>query len=157
MRRKTMKKEKRTRRIMIAAAFTAVIAIGIAFAMPLTAEVSLAEQTPEDNPIVMQNEEGGEVVIDVEEELPADSEELRQQEESAGIVTLEEEEVPLAGFTQVKPDPGSGDIHLVWMILLLAAALVYIGYFSSYQNKLFDLRRKIAEAEYDIRKDGYRK
>ena len=157
MKRKAMKKEKTARRFMIALALILSITIGAAFAVPFTAEVSLAEQTPEDNPIVMQNEDGGEVIVDVEEELPADSDALREQEEAAGVVTLEEDEVPLAGFTEVQPNQSDGNIHLVWMILLLAAALGYIGYFTSYQNKLFDLRRKIADAEYGARKDGNRK
>ena len=154
MKRKIMEKKKRARKIMVALALVVSMTIGAAFAVPLTAEVSLAEQTPEDNPIVMQNEEGGEVVVDVEEELPADSDALKEQEEAAGVVTLEEDEVPLAGFTEVQSKPDNGNIHLIWMILLLAAALGYIGYFSSYQNKLFDLRRKIADAEYGVRKDG---
>ena len=157
MKSKTMKKEKTARRFMIVLVLFVSITIGAAFAVPLTAEVSLAEQTPEDNPIVMQNENGGEVVIDVEEELPADSDVLREQEEAAGVVNLEEDDVPLAGFSEVQQDQSSGDIHLVWMILLFVAALGYIGYFTSYQNKLFDLRRKIAEAEYSARKDGNRK
>lgn len=155
--RRTMKREKSARRIMIATAVLTVVAFSMAFVMPFTTGVTLAEQTPEDDPVVLENEEGGQVVIDVEEELPADSEELKRQEESAGVINMEEDGVPLAGFSEVESDPADGNIHIIWMIVLLAAALGYIGYFTVYQNRLFDLRRKIAAAEYAARKEGGRK
>lgn len=155
--RHTLKTEKAARKCMLAAAVMTVVAFSMAVLVPLTSFVSLAEQTPEDAPVVLENEDGGEVVIDVEEELPADSDELKQQEEDAGIVSVEEEEVPLAGFSEVQSEQDDGNIHIIWMILLLAAALGYIGYFTFYQNRLFDLRRRIADAEYEVRKDGNRK
>jgi len=155
--RRTMKTKRTPGKILITAAVMIVVAFSMAVIIPFTSDVTLAEQTPEDDPIVMENEEGGQVVVDVEEELPADSDALRQQEEDAGIVHIEEDNVPLAGFSEVQQDQKDGNIHIIWMCLLLAAALGYIGYFTSYQNRLFDLRRRIAAAEYEARKDGNRK
>ena len=152
-----MKKEKTARKFMVAAVVMTVVAFSMAIIIPFTSDVTLAEQTPEDAPVVLENEDGEQVVIDVEEELPADSDALRQQEEEAGVVSMEEDDVPLAGFSEVQSDQSDGNIHIIWMCILLAAALGYIGYFTSYQNKLFDLRRKIADAEYEARKDGNRK
>ena len=155
--RRTMKTEKTVRKILLAAAVMTMVAFSMAVLIPFTSDVALAEQTPEDAPVVLENDDGDQVVIDVEEELAAGSDALRQQEEEAGVVSMEEDEVPLAGFSEVQPDKSDGNIHIVWMCLLLAAALGYIGYFTSYQNRLFDLRRKIADAEYEARKDGNRK
>ena len=153
--RRTMKTEKTVRKLLAAAVMT-VLALSMAVIVPFTSGVVLAEQTPEDAPVVLENDDGEQVVIDVEEELAAGRDARRQQEEEAGVVSIEEDDVPLAGFSEVQQDKSDGNIHIIWMCLLLAAALGYIGYFTSYQNRLFDLRRKIAEAEYDARKDGNR-
>ena len=148
-----MKKGKTMKALIFSIAMALTISVSCLLAIPLMSDVSLAEQTPEDDPIVLQNDEGGQVIIDVEEELPADSKALKEQEEAAGVVNMEEDAVPLAGFSEVAPAKDAGDIHLVWMVLLLAAALAYIAYFTSYQKKLFDLRRSIADAEFEIRKE----
>ncbi|MBQ6496731.1 MAG: hypothetical protein IJI74_06145 [Firmicutes bacterium] len=132
----------------------ALLVIGGVFFVPLSDGNSQAEQKPGDDPVVLQNEEGDEVVIDVEEELPADSQALQEQQKAAGIVEMEEDGVPLAGFDPVVAGKDNGDVHLIWMLLLLIAAIAYVIHFSRYQNRIFDLRRKIADAEYEVRKGG---
>ena len=148
-----MMKEKTNRKKRISCLLVAMIMLAAgAFTVIWSTDEIMAEQTTEDDPIVMQNEEGQEVIIDVEEELAAGSEELEAQNSAAGVENVDEDEVPLAGFSEVDQTAGSGNIHLVWMVLLFAAALAYIIYFSRFQNKIFELRRQIADAEIKLRK-----
>ena len=62
---------------------------------------------------------------------------------------IEESAVPLAALPDTKARRGLQ--HMIWMGALLAAAAVYVLYFSRYDRRLFLLRREAAEAEQACR------
>ena len=153
-------------------------------------EKSCAVEEPEEDPVVLEGENGQTVVITVEDEFTADEIEtgdiprLAENENNTGDthitegdtpaagqniiqdngtplagqpgteVEIEDTAPPLAGFDAVRFHAEDGKvIHLYWMILLLAAAIFYAAYFYQYQKKLLSLRRRTAEAEYQLRKE----
>ena len=129
------------------------MAICLLVSVPAAGDVAFADQTSGEEHVVLENNDGQQVVINVEEELSA--EDAAQQAQSAnGVATISDEETPLAGYSKVKSNKGDQNIHIIWMVLLLIAAIAYAVYFMRYQNRIFTLRRQIAEAEYRMRKGG---
>ena len=62
---------------------------------------------------------------------------------------IEDSAVPLAAVPGTEAHRGLQ--HVLWMGALLAAAAVYVLYFSRYDRRLFLLRKKAAEAEQTCR------
>lgn len=148
------KKMKRIKLLVIAAALLLVGGIGF---LPGMTEGTYAEQTVQEDSVVLSNDEGQQLQVNVEEDLSAEDVERQAGSGQLGAVDLEDSSIPLAGFDPaVVNGDEDGDIHLGWMIALLLVAIAYAAYFSRYQSRLLNLRRKIAAAEFERRKEGRR-
>ena len=156
-------KKRNDRKLKKAAILLSIIlAISMIACLPMGAAVAFADETGQSDSTVLKNKSGQEIVIDVEEEISAEEATTLQDGDtplaapgsSSSLTTIEDEDTPLAGFSKVNMSGDKNDIHLFWMILLLAAAIAYVVYFSRYQNRIFDLRRRIAEAESELRRGG---
>ena len=129
-----------------------VICLGGLTIWSLPADSFAAPNDPtQESSVVLENDQGDEVVINVEDELSAED---RENEDTGlqGAGDLgDENAVPLAGFSAVGSDRSDQlQIHLAWMAVLLAAAIAYALYFSLYQSRIFRLRREVAQAEHRI-------
>ena len=152
MRNESAMKKKRKKSI---AAFLLCLCLLIAGGIPMIlAEPGYAAETPQDGQVIMSNDQGQEVVIRVEEELTA--EEMALQGKSAGLLDMGDSDVPLAGFDEIAAGIREQSVHLQWMVLLLLAVIAFAVYFSRYQTKIFDLRRQVADAEYEVQMTGRR-
>ena len=109
-----------------AAAMTAVQAQGFAAAEDGTEDAGAGSGIPG---------ERRELKITVVEDIPA--------------AEIEDEAVPLAGVPGT--ETRSGMRHMIWMGALLAAAIVYVIYFTGYDRRLFRLRKEAARAEQACR------
>ena len=147
-----MKKHDSRQMKLIGVLMAVLLLLGTAAGLP-AAEDSFAQPQVQEDSVVLSNEEGQELQVNVEEDLSA--EEIASDESLSGAATLEDQSVPLAGFDPaVVNGDKDGDIHLGWMIALLLVVLAYIAYFVRYQNRILDLRRRIAAAEFKLRKGG---
>ena len=156
---RTMKRRIRTEKKKTAALLLAfMLAVLGAAGLPLLDGNTYAAPDPatgQEESVTLSNEAGEELTINVEDEIPGEERAAQEAQGLTGTVDLEDSGVPLAGFVPSSMDSDSGgDIHIGWMLALLALVLIYVGYFTAYQKRIFSLRREIAAAERRHREGG---
>lgn len=126
----------------------AVLAICIALSVPADCFAASDGNDQTGESMTVTNEAGQELVVTVEGyDDGSEGEKLTLN----GMMDLDESDVPLAAKTFT---PEGQQVHMVWMLILLAAVILYVIYFGYKQRKLFSLRREVIQAECEIRSKG---
>ena len=107
---------------------------------PIWAAASVAAD--EGSQTVLPGENGQELVITVEGDEAAEE-----------MTDINDQGVPLADSAGAAESAQT--MHVIWAVIFFAGTVIYAAFFRSRQKKLFLLRRRAAEAEWELSHIGF--